>query len=341
RDSGREISSTSVMSRRAGRGGSPGTSFGLGGIGGSGRLCPPFPPRENGGGGEAAGGGGFPPPSLAPPRRRSFGRAPPPRRLGELCLHVGERNPARLEHDQQVVDEVGGFRDQARAILLDRRQHGLDRLLAELLGAMRHALVEQPARIRGMGARLRALVHALFEIAEGEVRHRFCSALAYHLRPPTQIGALTWRKPSREASSLHIAPRPASMAQCLAPCSISGSILLPPIPISPPCGSDRWRKKPMFGCACARSCSGRFSRRRAGPLRRSTSIRPRAAICGATSSGHARSCSCRSGVPIPSRRTVCLRPAWRWWGSIRYGAKRSAARSFARNSPTDAGSTTP
>jgi 2-hydroxychromene-2-carboxylate isomerase len=29
----------------------------------------------------------------------------------------------------------------------------------------------------------------------------------------------------------------------------------------------------------------------------------------ATSSGHARSCSSRSGVPIPSRRTVCSRPA--------------------------------
>src|SRR5215471_9151001 len=87
-----------------------------------------------------------------------------------------------------MVDEVGRFRDQARAILLDRRQHGLDRLLAELLGAMRHALVEEPARIRGMSARLRAFLHALFEIAEGEVRHRSCSALAYHLRPPPQIG---------------------------------------------------------------------------------------------------------------------------------------------------------
>src|SRR5262245_52619872 len=155
-----------------------------------------------------------------------------------------------------MVDEVGGFGDQARAILLDRRQHGLDRLLAWLLGAMRDALVEEPAGIRGMGARLRAFLHALFEIAEGEVRHRSCSALAYHLRPPPQIGQRAWRKPSCEASSLHIPPRPASIAQCLAPFSTFGSILRPPIPISPPCGSGRWRKKPMSRCASARSCWG-------------------------------------------------------------------------------------
>src|SRR6516225_8054224 len=132
-----------------------------------------------------------------------------------------------------MVDEIGDFRDQARAILLDRRQHGLDRLLAELLGAMRHALVEEPARIGGMRARLRALLHALFEIAEGEVRHRSCSALAYHLRSPPQIGQRAWCEPGREAASFHIPPEPASMAQCRAPCSISGSILRRPIPISP------------------------------------------------------------------------------------------------------------
>src|SRR5215470_4304272 len=45
--------------------------------------------------------------------------------------------------------------------------------------------------------------------------------------------------------------------------------------------------------------------------------------------------------PDPFRRTVCSRPAWRWWGSIRRGAKSSAARSFARNSPMDAASTIP
>src|SRR6266536_5200868 len=123
----------------------------------------------------------------APLARRLFGPSRLARAFGELCFHVRQRDPARLEHAQQVVDEVGGFSDQARAILLDSRQHGLDRLLAELLGAMRHALVEEPARVRRVRARLRALLHALFEIAEGEIRHRLCSALAYHLRPPSQI----------------------------------------------------------------------------------------------------------------------------------------------------------
>src|SRR5262245_7682791 len=86
-----------------------------------------------------------------------------------------------------MVDEVGGFRDQAPAIFLYGGQHGLDRLLAELLGAMRHALVEEPARIGRMGACLRALLYALFEVVEGEVGHRLCSALPYHLLPPPQI----------------------------------------------------------------------------------------------------------------------------------------------------------
>src|SRR5207247_6035194 len=107
--------------------------------------------------------------------------------VAEYCLNVRDCNPARLEHDYKMVDEVVVFSDQARAILFDGRQHGLDRLLAELLGAMRHALVEEPARVRRVRARLRALLHALFEIAEGEIRHRLCSALAYHLRPPSQI----------------------------------------------------------------------------------------------------------------------------------------------------------
>src|SRR5262245_43710829 len=86
---------------------------------------------------------------------------------------------------------------------------------------------------------------------------------------------------------------------------------------------------------------GPIFKAQAGPPRRSTSIRPKAAICGATSSGRARSCNYRSGVPIPFRRTVCSRPARRSRGSTRHGAKNSAARSFARNSPTGVGSTTP
>ena len=48
-----------------------------------------------------------------------------------------------------------------------------------------------------------------------------------------------------------------------------------------------------------RSCSGRCSSRRAGAIRRSTSIPSRAATCGATSSASARRSACRSPRPEP------------------------------------------
>ena len=54
------------------------------------------------------------------------------------------------------------------AVLADRRDRRLDRFLAELLGAMRHAAVEELARIGHVGARLRARLDAFFEIVEGE-----------------------------------------------------------------------------------------------------------------------------------------------------------------------------
>ncbi len=47
--------------------------------------------------------------------------------------------PRAAQHDQQVIDEIGGFPDQPLAILADGGERGLDRLLAELLGAMGHA----------------------------------------------------------------------------------------------------------------------------------------------------------------------------------------------------------
>src|SRR5262249_17193654 len=128
-----------------------------------------------------------PSPCSAALARRLFGQSRLARALGELCLDVRERDAARLEHDQQMVDEVGSFGDQARAILLDRRQHGLDRLFAQLLGAMRHALVEELARVGRIGARFRPRLDALFKLVEAEVGHRLCSALAKHLPPPPKI----------------------------------------------------------------------------------------------------------------------------------------------------------
>ena len=64
--------------------------------------------------------------------------------------------------------------------------------------------------------------------------------------------------------------------------------------------------------AGARSCSGRSSLRRAGGTRRSTSIPPRAAICGATSSGPARRWASRSNGLSPFPNRACSPPASRW-----------------------------
>src|SRR4051812_11251550 len=76
-----------------------------------------------------------------------------------------------------MVDEVGRFGGQPLLVLIDRGNRGLECLLAHFLGAMRHAAVEQLARIGHLGAFLGALLHALFEVVEVEIGHR-------HLRPP-------------------------------------------------------------------------------------------------------------------------------------------------------------
>ena len=131
------------------------------------------------------------------------------------------------------------------------------------------------------------------------------------------------------------------MSPCPLPFSTSGSISPRPIPIRPPCGSLRWPSRPRSRCAFARSCSGRSSRRRAGPRRHSISIPPRAATCGAISSGCVRIWPCRSGVRIRSRKTACWRPASRWPVSTGVGAKTSVARSSTRNSAKGGGSMTP
>ena len=84
--------------------------------------------------------------------------------LLERRLDLGQRDAARLQQHQQMIEQIGGFRDQPVAVFLHGGDHGLDRLLAELLGAMRDALVEQLAGIGLRRARLGALVHPLFEI---------------------------------------------------------------------------------------------------------------------------------------------------------------------------------
>src|SRR4051794_11400998 len=68
--------------------------------------------------------------------------------LGEHGLDLGELDAARLEHNEQMIKQVGCLGDQVLAILGYGGKGGLHRLLAELLGAMRHALVEQFAGVR-------------------------------------------------------------------------------------------------------------------------------------------------------------------------------------------------
>jgi hypothetical protein len=76
-----------------------------------------------------------------------------------------------MQHDQKMVEHVGRFADQAVAVLARRCDHGLDRLFAELLGALRCAPVEQLARVGFLGRRLGALIDALLKIADGKFAH--------------------------------------------------------------------------------------------------------------------------------------------------------------------------
>ena len=86
-------------------------------------------------------------------------------------------------------------------------------------------------------------------------------------------------------------------------------------------GAPRRRARRSSGaCALsgARSCSGRSSPRRAGATRRSTSIPPRAATCGATLSGRAPRWAFRSSGPSLFHSRAC---------SLRELRSRSRARS--------------
>ena len=72
----------------------------------------------------------------------------------ELGQHVGERHAPALEQHQQMIDEVGRLPRQGAIVLAQRGDDGLDRLLAELLGAVLRAAVEQLPRV-GLARRSR------------------------------------------------------------------------------------------------------------------------------------------------------------------------------------------
>ena len=126
---------------------------------------------------------------------------------------------------------------------------------------------------------MRALAHALLEVVEGEICHGFA--------PPWHITSARTRKSGACGAC---AGRFTSSADRLASADAGRARFLVRFRLDlflPGGGAHRrrWPHAPTCGCAFGRSCSGRSSRRRAGTPRRSISIRPRAATCGATSSG--------------------------------------------------------
>ena len=86
--------------------------------------------------------------------------------LGEHGLDLRQRDAARMQHHEQMVEQVGGLAGQMLVVLVDGGDHGLDRLLAELLGAMGDAAIDELARIGDVGAGLGAFLDAFFEVSQ-------------------------------------------------------------------------------------------------------------------------------------------------------------------------------
>ena len=61
----------------------------------------------------------------------------------QLCTHVFQCPATRLQHDQEVAQPVGRFRNQTLAVVFDRLDDGLDGFLAEFLGAFLEALGQE------------------------------------------------------------------------------------------------------------------------------------------------------------------------------------------------------
>src|SRR5262245_51412263 len=101
-----------------------------------------------------------------------------------------------------MVQEVGGLRDQPLAILADGGKRGLDRLLAELLGTMRHALVDELACVGRGRAGLRALVHAGRQIVQGELVHARLNSTSGRRRGGRRHGSSRVGNPARAMCSL-------------------------------------------------------------------------------------------------------------------------------------------
>src|SRR6185436_1463218 len=125
------------------------------------------------------------------------------RPLRQRGLDLVEPDVARLQQHQQVKQQVGAFGDQMVPIVLDRRDHGLDRFLAQFLGAVLRALVEQFAGVGRLSSRCGPCIDGGGQIVDRKTRHQLNSTLARGLRPrrrPRQ-GLSTFVTASRQGSS--------------------------------------------------------------------------------------------------------------------------------------------
>src|SRR5579884_575631 len=117
----------------------------------------------------------------------------------KLGFDLIKADAARVQHDHQVVQQVGRFRDHALVVLADRGERGFDGLFAQLLGAMIDAAIEQLARIGWLGTGPRPVLHTLFQVMKCKSGH--WPPLA---SPRGSREWDSWIKPNRQAGISHI-----------------------------------------------------------------------------------------------------------------------------------------
>jgi hypothetical protein len=132
-------------------------------------------------------------PTLAAFAGRLFGDAGLAGTARQHGFDLGELDIPRRQQDQQVIEEIGRLLDEAFATFRNGSEREFHRFLAELLGALRDAAVEQLAGVGKVGAGGGARVDAAFEIVNGEGFH---NADPYHLWPKPESAAIRALTPS-------------------------------------------------------------------------------------------------------------------------------------------------
>ena len=105
--------------------------------------------------------------------RAAFSSSPDvPVRCCQRGLDLFKPDVARFQQHQQVKQQIRAFGDQVVAVILDRGNHGFHRFLAELLGAMLRALVEELDGVGRLAPRRRTGVDGDGQIMDRETRHQ-------------------------------------------------------------------------------------------------------------------------------------------------------------------------